>query len=307
MSAKLDRRHFIAAGTAATAMPFLSRRAWSQAAWPSRQIRMVCSYPAGGQTDLLARAFGDFIARQVGKIVIIENKAGAAGSIGAAEVARAAPDGHTILCSIATTYVMNRVMMKNPGYDMDKDLTLVSVIPGAGLPVVASAATYSAGSAPHMTINELNRQYGLNIEPIHYRGEAPMWTGLAEGTLDVAMGSYTAAQSVLQNGRGVAFAVHSKRIAAIPNVKTLPEQGATSKFFTISGFTGWALPKATPQPIVDRLAELCVAANNDPKVKEILSTLVLEPALGFKETNALYQRELPVWMESAQALGLEPV
>jgi len=329
MSAKLDRRHFIAAGTAATAMPFLSRRAWSQAAWPSRQIRMVCSYPAGGQTDLLARAFGDFISRQVGKIVIIENKAGAAGSIGAAEVARAAPDGHTILCSIATTYVMNRIMMKNPGYDMDKDLTLVSVIPGAGLPLVASAksgvktldefvafarksgkanfGTYSAGSAPHMTINELNRQYGLNIEPIHYRGEAPMWTGLAEGTLDVAMGSYTAAQSVLQNGRGVAFAVHSKRIDAIPNVKTLPEQGATSKFFTISGFTGWALPKATPQPIVDRLAELCVAANNDPKVKEILSTLVLEPALGFKETNALYQRELPVWMESAQALGLEPV
>ena len=105
MSAKLDRRHFIAAGAAATAIPFLSRRALSQAAWPSRQIRMICSYPAGGQTDLLARAFGDFISRQVGKIVIIENKAGAAGSIGAAEVARAAPDGHTVLCSISTTYV----------------------------------------------------------------------------------------------------------------------------------------------------------------------------------------------------------
>jgi len=333
MPAKLDRRHFVAAGTAATAMPLLARGAWgqagSQAAWPTRQIRMVCSYPAGGQTDLLARAFGDFISRQVGKTVIIENKAGAAGSLGAADVARAAGDGHTILCSISATYVMNRFMMKNPGYDMDRDLTLVSVIPGAGLPLVASAksgvktldefvafarksgkvnfGTYSAGSAPHMTVNELNKQYGLTIEPIHYRGEAPMWTGLAEGTLDVAMGSYTAAQSVLQNGRGVAFAVHSKRVGAMPDVKTLPEQGATSKFFTVSGFTGWALPKATPQPIVDRLAELCVAANGDPKVKEVLSTFVLEPALGFKDTNALYQRELPVWMESAQALGLEPV
>ena len=91
MSAKLDRRHFIAAGTAATAMPFLLRRASAQAAWPSRQIRMICSYPAGGQTDLLARAFGDFIARQTGKTVIKENKAGASGSIGAADVARAAP------------------------------------------------------------------------------------------------------------------------------------------------------------------------------------------------------------------------
>jgi tripartite-type tricarboxylate transporter receptor subunit TctC len=289
---------------------------------------MVCSYPAGGQTDLLARAFGDFISRQVGQNVVVENKAGASGSIGAAEVARAAPDGHTVLCSISTTYVMNRVMMKNPGYDMDKDLTLVSVIPGAGLLLVANLAsgvktlddfvafarkkgqvnfgTYSAGSSPHMTINELNRQYGLKIEPIHYRGEAPMWTGLMDGTLDVAMGSYTAAQSVLQTNNGVVFAVHSKKVDAIPEVKTLPEQGATSKFFTVSGFSGWALPKATPQPIVDRLSELCVAANSDPKVKEVLRTFALEPAIGFKESNALYQSELPTWIESAQALGLDP-
>ena len=138
MSAKFNRRRFIAAGTAAAAMPFLVHRASAQAAWPSRQIRMICSYPAGGQTDLLARAFGEFISRQLGQTVIIENKAGASGSIGAAEVARAEPDGHTILCSISTTYIMNRVMMKNPGYDMDKDLTLVSVIPGAGLLLIAS-------------------------------------------------------------------------------------------------------------------------------------------------------------------------
>ena len=328
MSTKFNRRHFIAAGTAAAAMPFLSRGASAQAAWPSRQIRMVCSYPAGGQTDLLARAFGDFISRQVGQNVIIENKAGASGSIGAAEVARAAPDGHTILCSISTTYVMNRVMMKNPGYDMDKDLTLVSIIPGAGLLLIASLesgvkslddfvafarkkgqvnfGTYSAGSAPHMTINELNKQYGLKIEPIHYRGEAPMWTGLLDGTLDVAMGSYTAAQSVLQSNKGILFAVHSRKVPAIPDVKTLPEQGATSKFFTMSGFSGWALPKATPQPIVDRLSELCVAANQDPKVKEVLATFALDPAIGFKEANALYQRELPIWIESGQALGLPP-
>jgi len=328
MPTKLNRRRFIAAASAAASMPFLSRGGSAQAAWPSRNIRMVCSYPAGGQTDLLARAYGDFISRQVGKTVVIENKSGASGAIGAAEVARAEPDGHTILCSISATYVMNRVMIKNPGYDMDKDLTLVSIIPGAGLPLVANPklgvkslddfvafarksgkvnfGTFSAGSSPHMTISELNRQYGLNIEPVHYRGEAPMWTGLAEGSLDVAMGSYAAAQSVLQSNRGVVFAVHSKKVDAIPDIKTLSEQGATSKFFTVSGFTGWALPKATPQPIVDRLAELCVAANNDPKVKEVLSTFVLEPAIGFKESNALYQRELPVWLETAKNLGLEP-
>jgi tripartite-type tricarboxylate transporter receptor subunit TctC len=328
MSVKLKRRHFIAAGAAAAVMPYLARGASAQGTWPSRNIRMVCSYPAGGQTDLLARAFGDYISKQVGQTVIVENKAGASGSIGAAEVARAAPDGHTVLCSISTTYIMNRVMLKHPGYDMDKDLTLVSIIPGQGLLLIAGKqsgiktlddfvvfarkkgqvnfGTYSAGSSPHLTINALNQQYGLKIEPIHYRGEAPMWTGLLEGTLDAAMGSYTGAQAVLQSNHGVVFAVHSKKVAAIPDIKTLPEQGATSKFFTISGFTGWAVPKATPQPIVDRLAELIVAANNDPKVKDVLATFGLEPALGFKESNALYQRELPTWIESAQALGLEP-
>ena len=333
MPAKFDRRRFIAAGTAAAAMPYLARGACAQgtstqSTWPSRTIRMVCSYPAGGQTDLLARAFGDTISKQVGRAVVVENKAGASGSIGAADVARAAPDGHTVLCSISTTYIMNRVMLKYPGYDMDKDLTLVSVIPGQGLLLIANKqsgiktlddfvafarkkshvnfGTYSAGSSPHLTIVALNEQYGLKIEPIHYRGEAPMWTGLMEGSLDVAMGSYAAAQPVLQSNYGVLFAVHSKKVDAIPDIKTLPEQGATSKFFTISGFTGWAVPKATPQPIVDRLAELFVAANNNPKVKEVLATFGLEPALGFKESNALYQRELPTWIESAQALGIEP-
>jgi tripartite-type tricarboxylate transporter receptor subunit TctC len=334
MSLKFNRRHFIAAGTTAAAMPYLARGACAQgtstqSTWPSRTIRMVCSYPAGGQTDLLGRAFGDTISKRVGQTVVVENKAGAAGSIGAADVARAAPDGHTVLCSISTTYIMNRVMLKNPGYDMDRDLTLLSVIPGQGLLLIANKksgiktlddfvafarkkghvnfGTYSAGSSPHLTIVALNEQYGLKIEPIHYRGEAPMWTGLMEGSLDAAMGSYAAAQPVLQSNNGVVFAVHSKKVPGIPDIKTLPEQGATSTFFTISGFTGWAAPKATPQPIVDRLAELFVAANNDPKVKEILATFGLDPALGFKDSNALYQRELPTWMENAQALGLEPV
>ena len=81
MSTGIDRRRFIAAGAAIAALPLLSRDASAQAAWPSRQIRMIVSYPAGGQTDLLGRAFGDFISRKVGQTVVIENKAGASGSM----------------------------------------------------------------------------------------------------------------------------------------------------------------------------------------------------------------------------------
>lgn len=79
MPSEMDRRRFIAAGAAVAAMPLLSRDGFAQAAWPSRQIRMIVSYPAGGQTDLLGRAFGDFISRKVGQTVVIENKAGASG------------------------------------------------------------------------------------------------------------------------------------------------------------------------------------------------------------------------------------
>ena len=171
--------------------------------------------------------------------------------------------------------------------------------------------TYGAGSSPHMTIIALNKQYGLKIEPIHYRGEAPMWTGLMEGTLDAAMGSYAGAQAVLQSNHGMVFAVHSKKVDAIPDIKTLPEQGATSKFFTISGFSGWAVPKATPQPVVDRLAELCVAANNDPKVKEVLATFGLSPPRLQGDQCALSARIADVDRERAVArpragLNLEP-
>ena len=86
---------------------------------PGERVVDIAAGP-GASARLLARTFGDYIAKQVGQAVVVENKAGATGSIGAAEVARAAPDGHTILCSIATTYVLNRVMLKNPGYDMDR-------------------------------------------------------------------------------------------------------------------------------------------------------------------------------------------
>jgi hypothetical protein len=166
--------------------------------------------------------------------------------------------------------------------------------------------TYSAGSAPHMTINELNKQYGLNIEPVHYRGEAPMWTGLMEGTLDVAMGSYTAAQPVLQSNRGVAFACIRKRSMHLRTSRPCPSKvrhrssspsaaspaGHCRRPRRSRSLIGWR--NSASQPITIR-------------VKEVLATFVLEPALGFKETNALYQRELPVWMDSAKSLGLEPV
>ncbi len=168
--------------------------------------------------------------------------------------------------------------------------------------------TYSAGSARTMTINELNKQYGLD-----HRADSLSRRG---ADVDRACGRHARCRDGQLHGRAdpsckaiaaSCSAVHTKKVAAIPEIAdACPSRARRQSSSPSSGFSGWALPKATPQPIVDRLSELCVAANNDPKVKEVLATFVLEPAIGFKTATRLYQRELPVWMEAAQSLGLPP-
>ena len=107
----INRRHFVA-GSAGLAITGIGKSS-AQSTWPTRPIRMVVPYPAGGQTDGIARAFGDYLSRQVGKPVVIENKAGAGGTIGVTDVKRADPDGHTILCTISSSLIQNRVTVKD--------------------------------------------------------------------------------------------------------------------------------------------------------------------------------------------------
>ncbi len=113
----------------------------AQSAWPARPIRIIVPYPAGGQTDGIARAFGDYLARQVGKPVIIENKAGAGGVIGVTEAKRAEPDGTTILCTISSSLIQNRVTVKDLPYDPERDFIYLTMVSGAGGPVVAAKKT----------------------------------------------------------------------------------------------------------------------------------------------------------------------
>ena len=118
--------------------------------------------------------------------------------------------------------------------------------------------TYGAGSYAHMAVAEMNKQYGLKMEAVHYRGEAPMWTDLAGGFIDGAHGSYSAALSVLQSGRGHAVAVSRKRMSTLPDVPSFTEQ-ARHRAFPVDGFQCSAVPMATPAAIIQKLSELLVA------------------------------------------------
>lgn len=324
---RISRRLVLQAGAAAS-LPGVALVANAQA-WPSKPIRMVVGYPAGGQTDLYARLYGEYIAQQTGQQVLVENKAGAGGSIAAGEVKRAPADGHTLMITISTTMIMNRVLYKSLPYDAEKDFSMVSIMPSGSLPLIASArsgaktlkdfiehakrtektnvGTYAAGSYAHIAVAELNKQYGLKIEPVHYRGEAPMWTDLGGGSLDGAIGSTSAAVNLLQAGKGAAVAVSRKRTSKLPGVGTFAEQGATSRAFTLTGFQCCVAPAGTPPAVLRRLSELLVAGGKAEKVQAMLATFgVDESAMSMDASQKLYDTEAPIWIDLVKGLGLTP-
>jgi tripartite-type tricarboxylate transporter receptor subunit TctC len=328
MQTRLTRRRVLAHSGAVAALPLFALQARAQA-WPNKPIRVVVGYPAGGQTDIFARLYGEYVQQQTGQQWVVENKSGAGGSIAAGEVKRAAPDGHTLMFTISTTMIMNRVLYKSIPYDTEKDFALVSIMPSGGLPLVAatktgatnlkefiehakrddkpSIGTYAAGSFAHIAVAELNKQYGLKIEPVHYRGEAPMWTDLGAGSIDGAIGSMNAAANILQTGKGKAVALSRKRSPKLPGVGTFEEQGAVSRAFSLTGFQCCAAPSGTPRAVLTRLSELLVAAGRSEKVQAMMAQFGLdEPAMTMEASQKLYDAEAPVWLELVKGLGLTP-
>src|SRR5882672_9596949 len=136
MIVRATRREVLRHGSAAVAAAALPSAALAEEAWPSKPIRIICGYPAGGLTDIFARAYGDYISQKTGKPVTVENKAGASGAIAAEQVKGAAPDGYTLMFTISTTMIMNKVLFKKLPYDPDKDFALISWLNAGHLPMI---------------------------------------------------------------------------------------------------------------------------------------------------------------------------
>jgi tripartite-type tricarboxylate transporter receptor subunit TctC len=317
----LSRRSLLGAAASAVAFPSIARSA--SEAWPQRPIKIIVGFAAGGQTDVYARLYGEFIGSQTGVPVVVENKTGALGSIAGAEVKRTAPDGYTILFNTSGAMTVNRVLVKDLAYDTDRDFQLVSAMPTGGLPLIVSKklgvsdldgfvrharatgrvtlGTFGVGSPAHLTILALNRQYGLNIEPIHYRGEAPMFTDVVAQTVDGGVGTIVGAQPVLQSGSGQVIAVPRKRLTTFPEVRTFAEQGAESPLFGLMTYQCCAVPVGTPTAIVERLSDLITRAAQTEKVKTMFQTFGIdEGPMPIAATRELYAREAPVWIELAR-------
>jgi tripartite-type tricarboxylate transporter receptor subunit TctC len=325
-SFRITRRQVIKSGIATAGALPLVRTAWAQA-WPSKLIKIVVGYPAGGLTDLFARAYGDYLTQKVEQPVVVENRPGAGGSIAAQAVKVAPPDGYTLMFTTTTTLVMNRVLYKSLPYDTDRDFVLVACMPSGGLPLVASRATgatnlkefaeyahknevsfgtYAAGSAAHIAFAELNKHFGLQMVAVHYRGEAPMWQDLSAGVIQAAIGAYPAAANAIQSGAGRAIAVsQTQRTRKLPDVATYLEQGLTSRAFQLRGYIGVVGPAGMPQEIVQHLSDLMVEGGKSERVQKLLDTYGIdEAAVGREEFRKLYDQEGPIWISLVEELGL---
>ena len=322
------RRRFIAGSAGLLAAPALFTNASAQGGFPSKPIRIVVPYPAGGQTDGIARSFGDFLSRKLGQSVVVENKGGAGGTIGVAEVKRAAPDGYTILCTISSSLIQNRVTVKDLPYDPEKDFTYLTMTTSIGGPVVAAEKTgatnlkqfieyskkvdklnwgaYGPGSTPHVLIETMAKQYGLKVEVVQYRGEAAMFADLAAQQLDGASGSPAAAAPVIASGKGRIIAVVGDRLPAYPDVPTMTEQGAVGGSYETRAFAAFAVPAATPKEIAKKLSDTLIEAGTDPKVKQLLENYLIVGPVSFEATNARFKRDTEVMLAVLKEIGLKP-
>ena len=324
------RRRLLRTGATTLAAPFVSSfNARAQAAWPTKPITIVVNFPAGGLTDGIARAFGQHVQQVTGQQVIIDNKPGASGNIGAAMVARAAPDGHTFLHSVSSTLVQNRVMFKTMGFDPDKDLTIVSGTSSGVLPVVVHKSvpatnlkefieyakknkvnwgSWALGSSAHIFAQGLNEKYGLNIEVVTYKGEAPMWQDMGAGSLQAAMGSMQAMSPLLTKGEIKAIVAPSKaRAGKLPELSTSIEQGFTDDAFVVRGWLALAAPMATPKPIIQKMSDLWVAAADSEPGKKMMENFGLtEKPLNHQEVMADYEVLKATVIPRLIALGVKP-
>lgn len=322
------RRGLIVAGAAAFAAPaLLTTASRAQGAFPNKPIRIVVPYPAGGQTDGIARVYGEVLGRKLGTSVVVENKGGAGGTIGVAEVKRAPPDGYTILCTISSSLIQNRVTVKDLPYDPEKDFTYLTMTTSLGGPVVAAEKTgatnlkqfldyakkvdklnfgaYGPGSTPQMLIETMARQYGFKVEVVQYRGEAAMFADVAAQALDGAAGSPAGAASVIGSGKGRAIAMMGDRLPAYPGVETMVEQGAVGGFYETRAFAVFAVPAATPKDVVKKLSDTLFEAGTDEKVKALMANYLIVGPLDFEATNKVFQRDTKIMLEVMKEIGIK--
>ena len=290
---KLPRRDFVRLAAGVAALPVASRTAMAQA-YPSRSITMVVPFAAGGPVDTLVRILAERMRASLGQTVVIENVTGAGGSIGTGRVARAAPDGYTLVIGIWTTHVVNgaiyalqydvlndfepvALLANNPQVIVAKRSMLANDLKGliAWLklnPDKASAGTAGVASPQHVLGVFFQSATGTRFQFVHYRGGGPATQDLVAGQIDLIIGDQVTSLPQIRSGNIKAYAVTNKnRLTAAPDIPTVDEAGLPG-FYTTVWNAIWA-PKGTPKNVIMKLNAAVVGELADSAIRRRLADL----------------------------------
>ncbi len=266
--------------------------------YPDRPIRMIVPYVAGGATDALARLFSAKMQEQMKVAIIVENRPGAGGNVGTDAVAKAAPDGYTLLFNI-NGHAISPSIYKSQPFDADKDFARVTQLVSTSTVIVVNpkvpARTFQdlialakarpgvlnygntgIGNSLHLIMELLKAENGMDIQMVPFRGDAPLFQALLSGDIEVALVPTSAAKSHIESGAVRALGISTiQRSPTLPDVATIAEQGMPG--FEYTGWMGLFAPAKTPRPIIDRLYREARAAIDAPDMQKRLEALEVTP------------------------------
>jgi tripartite-type tricarboxylate transporter receptor subunit TctC len=323
---RLPRRRFLELAAAAAALPAVSSLAHGQA-YPTRPIRIVVGYPAGGSTDLVARIVGQWVSERLGQPIVIENKPGAGTNLAAQIVVAAPADGYTLLFA-ASTYAINATLYDTLPYNFQRDIAPVAGL--AELPLVMDInrslpantlaefiayakanpgkinfASFGVGTIAHLAIELFRLTTGVEIVHVPYRGGALMITDMLAGRIQAGIDAMPNSLPHIRSGAVRALAVlPAMRTAALPDVPTF---GETLPGFEVSTWSGIGAPRGTAGGIITILNRVINAALEDPEVKTRIADVGGTPLLyAPAEFGAVIRADTEKWAKVIRSAGIKP-
>ena len=299
------------------------------AEYPARSIKLVVPYPAGGPTDVLGRMVGEYLSRDLKQSVVIENKGGAQGAIGAEAVAHAEADGYTLLFTASSVLELNPMLYKKLSYDPDRELRVLAIVtdtpavmivhPSVPAKSVAefvaharqnpgklNCASAGIGTVPHLACEYLNKVAGTNILHVPYRDVNSAMVATVANVTQMFFGVSTSAKSQIESGafRGLAVST-SQRSVLLPALPTMIESGYPT--FNMPGWGGLLATAGTRKDIVEKLNAEVLRAVQRPETQKRLIAAGMEPAPpldpgGFR---AFIEDDIARWTQFVEAVGVE--
>jgi len=316
---KSSRRQILRMAVGATALPAVTRIAAAET-YPTRPVTIIVPFAPGALNDIVARQLSNGMSVSLGQPVVVENVAGADGTIATGRVVRAAPDGYTLIVGNWNTQVANGLIYSLP-YDMVKDFEPVMLLPSAPMVLIArktvpannlqefiawlkanpdkaSMGTAGVGSPPHMLALLFRQQTNTRFSMIPYRGAGPAMQDVVAGHIEATFITVAPALPQIASGNVKVFGLTAeKRMAAAPNIPTMAEAGLPAFYF--SYWSGLFAPRGTPKPVVAAIGAAAVAAMRDPATRKKLDAQAFVVPASDQQTpaalEALQQAEIAKW------------